>query len=111
MEMIELQVKNMNQKSFYKKAMYRQETTETGVKKDLYSYDTYIMTIEKPFAFEAGKPFGESVITNMTTDENHLTNTTLKHIREFMQQNELDPLPKRKLVEIQEKIIEGEYNK
>lgn len=73
-------------KSFYGKANVNDDNT-------LVSYGTPIMKIED------GK-------IQMLCRPEHLTQTTIRHIREFMQQNGMDPLPKNKLV----KMIEDQGN-
>lgn len=70
--------------SYYGKALV--EITPDG--KTLYSYDTPIMTITKDGAIK------------MLCGEWALTNTTIRHIREFMQQEGLSVMPKAKLVKL-----------
>lgn len=69
--------------SYYGKAQI--EVNPDG--KTLYSYGTPIMTIKD----------GQ---IKMLCGEWALTNTTIRHIREFMQQEGLDPVPKAKLVKL-----------
>jgi hypothetical protein len=73
-------------KSFYGKANINDDNT-------LVSYGTPIMKIVD------GK-------IQMLCRPEHLTQTTLRHIREFMQQNGMDPVPRNKLV----KMIEEQGN-
>ena len=73
-------------KSFYGKA-YVDDKDNT-----LVSYGTPIMRIVD------GK-------IEMLCRPEHLTQTTLRHIREFMQQNGMDPIPRRKLIELIEQPI------
>lgn len=73
-------------KSFYGKAYVNDDNT-------LVSYGTPIMKIVD------GK-------IQMLCRPEHLTQTTLRHIREFMQQNGMDPIPRNKLV----KMIEEQGN-
>ena len=73
-------------KSFYGKANVNDDNT-------LVSYGTPIMKIVD------GK-------IQMLCRPEHLTQTTLRHIREFMQQNGMDPIPRNKLV----KMIEEQGN-
>lgn len=72
-----------NNKSFYGKAKVEDEN---GVK-TLISYETPILKLE------------DGNITMLCKPE-HLTQTTLRHVREFLQQNGLEPLSKRELLKL-----------
>lgn len=72
-----------SRKSFYGKA----GTDDTADGKVLTSYGTQIMRIK------------DGKITMLCRPE-HLTNTTLRHIREFLLQNGLEPLTKKQLIEL-----------
>ena len=72
-----------SRKSFYGKA----GTDDTAEGKVLTSYGTKIMRIK------------DGNITMLCRPE-HLTNTTLRHIREFLLQNGLEPLTKKQLIEL-----------
>lgn len=71
-------------KSFYGKAHVNDSD---GGGKTLRSYETDIMTIKD------GK-------IKMLCQPEHLTQTTLRHIREFLQQNGMEPLTKKQLVDL-----------
>lgn len=72
-----------SRKSFYDKAKYTDD--ENG--RTLRSYQTDIMRIKD------GK-------IEMLCDENALTNTTLRHIKEFLLQNGMEPLTKQQLIKL-----------
>ena len=80
-------------KSFYGKA-HVNDSDDGG--KTLRSYETDIMTIKD------GK-------IKMLCQPEHLTQTTLRHIREFLQQNGMEPLTKKQLVDLigKEGMTEG----
>lgn len=80
-EVLEPQYSGRN--SFYGKAFVETD----GNKKTLTSYKTKIMTLE------------DGKIT-MLCDEDALSQTTLRHIREFLKQNGIEPLPRKELVKL-----------
>lgn len=82
-----LEPRYSTRKSFYGKANVNDNDNT------LVSYGTPIMKIND------GK-------IEMLCRPEHLTQTTIRHIREFMQQNGMDPLPKNKLI----KMIEEQGN-
>lgn len=92
-----LQPEYGGRQSYYGKALV--EVNNDG--KTLYSYNTPIMRIK------------DGNIEMLCAPE-HLTNTTIRHIREFMQQEGMTPLPKFKLVELinpGKALDEGEEDK
>ena len=90
----ELSPEYVGRQSYYGKAQVETNNGEST----LYSYGTPIMKINSNGEIE------------MLCSERHLTNTTIRHIREFMQQNGFSPIPKQKLVNYinnGEKIVES----
>ena len=89
----ELRVKYASQESFYKKAFVKEDNEGTEY---LYSYYSLILTnYGKALKFEE--------------DSNLYTNTTLRHVREYLRQigkGELADLGKAKLLK---KLAETEY--
>lgn len=81
------------QKSFYKKAFTRTDTGPHGVYYSLFSYGTFIMEIKQ-------NRNGERFINATTEYTDHLTNTTLKHLRDFMYQLGLEPLYKADAIKV-----------
>ena len=80
-----------SRKSFYGKAHIKIESVTVGTKRvhyyTLYSYDTFICEVKE---VDGGK-----FINAFTDDEGHLTQTTLRHLNEFMKQLNLEPRPKK----------------
>ena len=72
-----------SRKSFYGKAGY----SDSDEGRTLRSYQTDIMRIKD------GK-------IEMLCDENALTNTTLRHVKEFLLQNGMEPLTKQQLIKL-----------
>lgn len=70
-----------NQKSFYGKALVK----DTSKGMELYSYNTLVAKNEK----------GKITITH---NDNYLTQTTLKHIKEFIQQLGYEKMSKKELL-------------
>lgn len=83
----ELQPRFNNQKSFYGKALVK----ETNKGQELYSYNTLVAK-------------NESDKIKVTHNENYLTQTTLKHIKEFIQQLGYSKMSKKDLLETFEDI-------
>lgn len=79
-----------NKKSFYGKA----KVDDDGQVHKLVSYETPIMTVK------------DGEITMLCKPE-HLTQTTLRHIKEFLQQMGLEPLSKKELIDLINKQNEG----
>lgn len=78
----ELKPQYTNVKSFYRKATV--EATSTGLK--LYSYDTLVAVLDYDF----------SLVNFYNTDA--YSNTTLKHVREFLMQNGFPWLSKSEIL-------------
>ena len=72
------------QKSFYSKAEVKED--EKGL--SLYSYKTKIATIKN------------NELIFLTIEEEHYTNTTIKHLKEFCLQNNIKYLGKQKMIKI-----------
>lgn len=90
-------------KSYYKKAYVIETCTEdmdfTTLK--LYSYKTHVATIQIRFNDHTLlKEFNVYI----THDLNHLTQTTLRHINEFLQQNGFNKQSKKFLLTMYESI-------
>ena len=77
MVMYDLEVRFGSQKSFYGKAIVIE--LENGNKKELYSYDTLIATID----YKKG--------TVIITDYGDYSNTTVRHLKDFLLQNDVKP--------------------
>lgn len=71
-----------NQKSFYGKALVK----DTIKGQELYSYNTLVAKNEK----------GKITVTH---NDNYLSQTTLKHIKEFIQQLGYNKMTKKELLE------------
>ena len=82
MKTYELAPQFTNQKSFYRKAFIKEHQ---GLHK-LYSYDTHVMTLN------------DSELVYLTDREEHYSNTTLKHMKEFLQQNAYPKVTKQQLI-------------
>ena len=80
-----------SRKSFYGKAHVKIESDKIGHKYvsyyTLFSYDTFICEVKE---IDGGK-----FINAFTDDEGHLTQTTLRHLKEFMLQLGLESRPKK----------------
>ena len=87
----ELETVYDSRKSFYGKAHIMIESDTVGTKRvhyyTLFSYDTFICEVKE---IDGGK-----FINAFTDDEGHLTQTTLRHLNEFMKQLNLEPRPKK----------------
>ena len=67
-----------NAKSYYKKALVRDYLRgEVAYKKELYSYDTLVCTIEN----------GVYTLNHNVSEELLLSRTSVRHIRDFLYQN------------------------
>lgn len=87
--------KYSTQQSFYGKAKVDYYEVANGRKVAvLYSYDTFIMEIDCQ----------TKKIIDVTDDAEHFTNTTLKHIKEFMLQQGLASMTKMQLLRIGSEI-------
>lgn len=78
------------QKSFYKKAYVKLEPMTMT-----YTLESYMTPVIK---------LKNRRIIWITENDNHLTQTTLKHIREFLMQNSMYPLTKSDLIELREEL-------
>lgn len=92
-----------NVKSYYKKAYiletYAESIELTTLK--LYSYKTHVATIQtRCNDYTMQKEFNVYV----THNPNHLTQTTLRHINEFLQQNGFTKQSKKNLLSMYENI-------
>ena len=87
----ELEAIHDSRKSFYRKAHVKIESDKIGhrhvVYYTLFSYDTFICEVKE---IDGGK-----FINAFTDDEEHLTQTTLRHLKEFMLQLGLEPRLKK----------------
>lgn len=90
----ELETVYDSRKSFYRKAHIMIESDTVGTKRvhyyTLFSYDTFICEVKE---VDGGK-----FINAFTDDEGRLTQTTLRHLNEFMKQLNLEPRPKKEWV-------------
>ena len=87
----ELETVYDSRKSFYGKAHVKIESDTIGSQDVMYytlfSYNTFICEVKE---IDGGK-----FINAFTDDEGHLTQTTLRHLNEFMKQLNLEPRPKK----------------
>ena len=87
----ELETVYDSRKSFYGKAHVKIDIDTIGhrhvVYYTLFSYDTFICEVKE---IDGGK-----FINAFTDDESHLTQTTLRHLKEFMLQLNMEPRPKK----------------
>jgi hypothetical protein len=79
-----LQPINDSRNSFYNKA----EVQETPTKKILFSYGTKVLTIEN----------GKAKLNNKVEDFLLFSNTTLRHIKEFLKQNGFKAETKKQII-------------
>ena len=78
------------QQSFYNKAYVKLEPMTMT-----YTLESYNTPVIK---------FKDRRIIWITENDNHLTQTTMKHIREFLKQNSMYPLTKSDLIELRENL-------
>lgn len=91
---VELQAVFDSRASFYKKAITRTDQTEYGTYHSLFSYGTFIIELKL-------LSNGELIINAMTDDPSHLTQTTLRHLNEFMLQHGMSSKPKKEWLKVQ----------
>ena len=93
-----------SQKSFGGKAVTRTDVSEkwNASYHSLFSYETFIIEL-KEFAN------GQKIINAMTEDASHLTNVTLRHLNEFVQQHGMESHTKKEWLKIQENVVNNDY--
>lgn len=91
-----------SQKSFGGHARTRTDKGNFGDYHSLFSYDTFIIELKE---FDNGK----IIINAITDNDKHFTPTTLKHLNEFMQQNNMESHTKKEWLEIQANTINNDY--
>ncbi len=99
---VELQAVFDSRKSFYKKAITRTDKTEYGTYYSLFSYQIFIIELKE---FDNG----EIIINAMTEDPNHLTDTTLRHLNEFVLQHGMERKNRKQWLEIQSNQMNYSY--
>lgn len=93
-ELRELQAIHDSRKSFYGKAHVKIEQDNGVTGYTLYSYDTFIIKI--------AEMDDNMHIMDITENPSHLTQTTLRHLKEFTLQLGLEPNTKREWLEYME---------
>lgn len=81
-----LEPKHTSRKSFYGKAFV---VIDREGNTTLYSYNTDIATID-----------GDGQLTWLTDNDNHYTNTTCSHLKEFCRQHGVKYLGKQKMLQL-----------
>ena len=91
-----------SQKNFGGHAKTRTDKGENCEYHLLFSYEIFIIEL-KEFAN------GEKIINAITDNDKHFTPTTLKHLNEFMQQNNMLSHTKKEWLEIQSETVNNDY--
>ena len=93
-----------SQKSFGGKAVTRTDVSEkwNASYHSLFSCETFIIELKE---FDNGK----KIINAMTEDASHLKNVTLRHLNEFMQQNNMPSHTKKEWLKIQSETVNHDY--
>ena len=102
----ELKLKSIysSQKSFGGKAVIRTDVSEkwNASYHSLFSYEIFIIELKE---FDNGK----IIINAITDNDKHFTPITLKHLNEFMQQNNMESHTKKEWLEIQANTVNSDY--
>ena len=93
-----------SQKSFGGKAITRTDVSETwnASYHSLFSHEIFIIEL-KEFAN------GEKIINAITEDDKHFIPTTVRHLNEFMQQNNMPSHTKKEWLKIQSETVNNDY--
>ena len=93
-----------SQKSFGGKAVTRTDVSEkwNASYHSLFSHEIFIIELKE---FDNGK----KIINAMTEDASHLKNVTLRHLNEFMQQNNMPSHTKKEWLKIQSETVNNDY--
>lgn len=99
---LELKAIFASQKSFGGKAITRTDKGNFGNYHTLFSYETFIIELKE---FDNGM----KIINAITEDASHLTNVTLRHLNEFVQQHGMESHTKKEWLEIQANTVNNDY--
>lgn len=103
-----LEPKFDNRKSFYGKACCIDSSGILGISRTLYSYGTPVCNIS--LLFEEGTDFskGRVYLNGDVCDSLLFSNTTLRHIKEFLKQNGFKAESKKQVIN-DYKMLYGEF--
>lgn len=83
-----------NVKSYYGKAIIKEDTDFNKSILELYSYETKVAVIIETFTND----YGIIKEVFVTKNNDHLTNTTLRHIKEFLRQDGFNAQNKKYII-------------